>query len=88
MKIKGQRYEVGMLWSEQQLKISLGSALLIGAKIAKETKPEKLVSIASSKDTYLEIGFLKILDKVKEKCTLGKERHLPHHPVIKLIKLG
>ena len=60
-KFTGQRYEKGMLWSEPELQLSLGSALLIRATIPK--KPEffffKKSMYQQSVDTHMEKGFVK-----------------------------
>ena len=82
-KFTGERYEVGMLWSEpeptiEQLQLSLGSALHAGAKIPKGPKTEEFVSTVNSINVKVS----------GVKGTFGKEWFLPHNPVLNPNKPG
>ena len=76
-KFTGERYEVGMLWSEPEpnLPNSYSSAL---GQLYSNLKNLYQQSI----DTDVEKRFVKILDESKVKGTFGKEWYLPHHPVL------
>ena len=91
-KFTGERYEVGMLWSEPEpnLPNNYGSALgqLYSLERRFQRDPNLKELYQQSIDTDVEKGFVKILGKSEVKSTFGKEWYLPHHPVLNPNKPG
>ena len=91
-KFTGERYEVGMLWSEPKpnLPNNYGSALgqLHSLERRFQQNPKLKELYQQSIDTDVEKGFVKILGKSEVKSTFGKEWYLPHHPVLNPKKSG
>ena len=88
----GERYVVGMLWSEPEpnLPNNYGSALgqLYSLERRFQRDPNLKELYQQSIDTDIEKGFVKILGKSEVKGTFGKEWYLPHHPVLNPNKPG
>ena len=88
----GERYEVGMLWSETEPNLpnnynsALGQLYSLEQRFQREPKKKNLDQ--QSVDTDVEKGLAKILDKFKVKGTFLKEWYLPHHPVLNPKKPG
>ena len=86
----GERYEVGMLWSEPEpnLPNNYGSALgqlhSLERRFQRDPNLESLYQ--QSIDADVEKGFVEILNESEIKGTFGKEWYLPHHPVLNPIK--
>ena len=91
-KYTGERYEVGMLWSEPKpnLPNNYGSALGQLHSLERRFKrdPNLKELCQQSINTDVENGFVKIPVKPEIKGTFGKEWYLPHHPVLNPNKLG
>ena len=91
-KFTGERYEVGMLWSEPEpnLPNNYGSAIgqLYSLELRFQRDPNLKELYQQSIDTDVEKGFVKILGKSEVKGTFGKEWYLPHHPVLNPNKPG
>ena len=91
-KFTGERYEVGMLWSEPEPNLpnnygsALGQLYSLERRFQRDPKLKELYQ--QSIDTDVEKGFVKVLGKSEVKGTLGKEWYLPHHPVLKPNKPG
>ena len=87
-----ERYEAFMLWSEPQPNLrnnyisSLRQFHSLECKLQRDTNLNEIYQ--HSTDTYVEMGFAKILDTSEVKGNFGKEWHLSHHPVLKPIKPG
>ena len=85
-KITGERYEVGLLWSEPEpnLPNNYGSALgqLYSLERRLQKDPNLKGMYQHSIDTDVKKGFVKILGRSEVKGTFGKKRYLPHHPVL------
>ena len=85
-KFTGERYEVGMLWSEPEPNLPNNYGLALGQLYSLERKfqrdPNLKELFQQSIDTDVEKGFVKILGKSETKGTFGKEWYLPHHPVL------
>ena len=92
MKFTGERYEVGMLWSEPEpnLPNNYSSALgqLYSLKRRFQRDPNLKNLYQQSIDTDVVKGLLTILDESEVKGTFGKEWYLPHHPVLNPNKPG
>ena len=88
----GERYEVGMLWSEPEpnLPNNYGSALgqLHSLERRFQRDPNLKGLYQQSIDADVEKGFVKILNESEIKGTFGKEWYLPHHPVLNPNKPG
>ena len=82
----GERYEVGMLWSEPELNFpnncssALGQLYSLERRFQQDSNLKELYQ--QSIDTDVEKGFVKILGKSEVKGTFGKEWYLPDHPVV------
>ena len=91
-KFTGERYEVGMLWSQPEPNLSnnYGSALdqLYSLERRFQRHPNLKELHQQSIDTDVEKGFVKILGKLEVQGTFGKEWYLPHHPVLNPNKPG
>ena len=91
-KFTGERYEVGMLWSEPEpnlpnnYKSALGQLYSLERRFQRDTNLKNLYQ--QSIDTDVEKGFVKILDESEVKGNFGKEWYLPHHPVLNPNKPG
>ena len=85
-KLTGERYEVGTLWSEPEPNLPNNYSSALGLLHSLEQRFQKDPNLKSlyqqSIDTDVEKGFVKILGESEEKGTFGKERYLPHHPVL------
>ena len=88
----GERYEVGMLWSEPEPNLpnnyssAFGQFYSLERRFQRDPKLEQLYQ--QSIDTDIENGFVKILGKSEEKGTFGKEWYMPHHLVLNPNKPG
>ena len=91
-KFTGERYEVGMLWSEPEpnLPNNYGSALgqLHSLKRRFQRDPDLKSLYQQSIDADVEKRFVKILNESEIKGTFGKEWYFPHHPVLNPNKPG
>ena len=91
-KFTGERYEVGMLWSEPEPNLPNNYSSALGQLFSLERRFQKDPNLKSlyqqSIDTDVEKGFVKILDESEVKGTSGKEWYLPHHPVLNPNKPG
>ena len=91
-KFIGERYEVGMLWSEPEPNLPNSYSSALGQLYSLERRfqgdPNLKSLYQQSIDTDVEKGFVKILDESKVKGTLGNEWYLPHHPVLNPNKPG
>ena len=91
-KFTGERYEVGMLWSEPEpnLPNNYGSALSQLHSLERRFRrdPNLKSLYQQSIDADVEKGFVKILNESEIKGTFGKEWYLPHHPVLNPNKPG
>ena len=91
-KFTGERYEVGMLWSEPEPNLpnnygsALGQLYSLERRIQRDPNLKELYQ--QSIDTDVEKGFVKILGKSEVKGSSGKEWFLPHHPVLNPNKPG
>ena len=91
-KFTGERYEVGMLWSEPEPNLpnnynsALGQLHSLERRFQRDPNHKSLYQ--QSIDTDVEKGFVKILDESEVKGTFGKEWYLPHHPVLNPNKPG
>ena len=85
-KLTGERYEVGMLWSEAQPNLPNNYALALGQFYSLDRRLQKYPNLKEiyqqSIDADVEKGFVKILKKLEVRGTFGKEWYLPHHPVL------
>ena len=70
----------------EQLKLTLGSALLTGVKITKGPKPEEFVSIVN-RYRYRK-GIRKDIGRIRSESIFGKERYMAHHPLLNTNKPG
>ena len=88
----GERYEVGMLWSEPKLNLpdnydsALGQLYSVERRFQRDPNLKELYQ--QSIDKVIEKGILKILGKSEVKGTFGKDWYLPHHPVLDPNKPG
>ena len=88
----GERYEVGMLWSEPEPNLpnnyssALGQIHSLEGRLQRDPKLKELYQ--QSIDTDVERGFVKILGKSEVKGTFGKEWYLPHQPILNPNKPG
>ena len=86
------RYEVGMLWSEPETNLpniygsALGQLYSLERRLQKDPNIKEIYQ--QSIDADVEKGFMKILNKSEVRGTFGKERYLPHHPVLNPNKPG
>ena len=91
-KFTGERYEVGMLWSEPEPNLPNNYSSALGQLYSLEQRfqrdPNLKSSYQQSIDTAVEKGFVKILNEYEVKGIFGKERFLPHHPVLNPKKPG
>ena len=91
-KFTGERYEVGMLWSEPEPNLPNNYSSALGQLFSLERRFQKDPNLKSlyqqSIDTDVEKGFVKILNESEVKGTFGKEWYLPHHPVLNPNKPG
>ena len=91
-KFTGERYEVGMLWSEPEPNLPNNYSSALGQLYSLERRFQRDPNLKNlyqqSIDTDVEKGFLKILDESEVKGTFGKEWYLPHHPVLNPNKPG
>ena len=91
-KFTGERYEVGMLWSEPEPNLPNNYSSALGQLYSLERRFQRDPNLKNlyqqSIDTDVEKGFVKILDESEVKGTFGKEWHLPHHPVLNPNKPG
>ena len=91
-KFTGERYEVGMLWSEPEQILPNNYSSALGQLYSLERRFQRDPNLKSlyeqSIDTDVEKGFVKILEESEVKGTFGKERYLPHHPVLNPNKPG
>ena len=88
----GERYEVGMLWSEPEPNLPNNHSSALGHPYSLDQRFQRDPNLKSfyqqSIDRDVEKRFLKILDESKVKGTFGKEWYLPHHPVLNPNKPG
>ena len=91
-KFTGERYEVGMLWSETEPNLPNNYSSALGQLYSLERRLQRDPNLKNlyqqSIDTDVEKGFVEILDESEEKGTFGKEWYLPHHPVLNPNKPG
>ena len=91
-KVTGERYEVGMLWTEPEPNLPNNYSSALSQLHSLERRLQRDPNLKSlyqkSIDTDVEKGFEKILDESEVKGTFGKEWYLPHHPVLNPNKLG
>ena len=92
-KYTGERYEVGMLWSEPESNLptnNYGSALGQLYSLERRFQRDRNLKVLyqQSIDTDAEKGFVKILGKSEVIGTFGREWYLPHHPVLNPNKPG
>ena len=91
-KFTGERYEVGMLWSEPEPNLPNNYSSALGQLYSLERRFQRDPNLKSlyqqSIDTDEEKRLVKILDESKVKGTFGKECYLPHHPVLNPNKTG
>ena len=91
-KFTGERYEVGMLWSEPEPNLPNNYSSALGQLFSLERRFQKDPNLKSlyqeSVETDVKKGFVKILDESEVKGTFGKEWYLPHHPVLNPNKPG
>ena len=91
-KFTGERYEVGMLWSEPEPNLPNNYSSALGQLYSLERRFQKDPNLKNlyqqSIDTDVEKRFVKILDESEVKGTFGKEWYLPHHPVLNPNKPG
>ena len=91
-KITGERYEVGMLWSESEPNLpdnyspAFGQLYPLERRFQKDRHPKSLHQ--QSIDTNVEKEFVKILNGSEMNGTFGKEWYLPHHLVLNPSKPG
>ena len=91
-KFTGERYEVGMLWSEPEPNLpnnyssALGQLYSLERRFQRDPKLKNLYQ--HSIDTDVQKVFVKVLDGSEAKGTFGKEWYLPHHPVLNPNKPG
>ena len=85
-KFTGECYELGMLWSEQELNLPNNYSSALGQLYSLEQRfqsyPDLKNLYQQSVDTNVEKALVKILVESKLKGTFGKEWYLPHHPVL------
>ena len=88
----GERYQVGMLWSEPEPNLPNNYSSALGQFHSLERRFQRDPNLKSlyqqSIDTDVEKRFVKILEASDVKGTFGKEWYLPHHPVLKPNKPG
>ena len=88
----GERYEVGVLWSEPDPKLPVNYSAALGQLYSLERRFQRdlelKVMYQQTIDTDVEKGFVKILNESEVKGTPGKEWYLPHHPVLNPNKPG
>ena len=91
-KFTGERYEVGMLWSEPEPNLPNNYSSALGQLYSLERRFQRDPNLKNlyqqSIDTDVEKGFVKILDESEVKGTFGKEWYLPHHAVLNPNKPG
>ena len=91
-KFTGERYEVGMLWSEAETNLPNNFSSALGQLYSLERRfqgdPNLKNFYQQSIDTDAEKAFVKILNGFQVKGTFGKEWYLPHHPVLNPKKPG
>ena len=91
-KFTGERYEVGMLWSEPEPHLPNNYSSAVGQLYSLERRfqgdPNLKSLYQQSIDTDVEKRLVKILDESEVKGTFGKEWYLPHHPVLNPNKPG
>ena len=91
-KFTGERYEVGMLWSEPEPNLPNNYSSALGQLYSLERKFQREPNLKNlyqqSIDTDVEKGFVKILDESEVKGTFGKKWYLPHDPVLNPNKPG
>ena len=91
-KFTGERYDVGMLWSEPEPNLPNNYSSALGQLYSLERRFQRDPNLKSlyqqSIDTDVEKGFVKILDESNVKGTFGKEWYLPHQPVLNPNKPG
>ena len=88
----GERYQVGVLWSEPDPKLPVNYSAALGQLYSLERRfqrdPELKLMYQQTIDTDVEKGFVNILNESEVKGTPGKEWYLPHHPVLNPNKPG
>ena len=81
----GERYDVGMLWSEPEPILPNNYSSALGQLYSLERRFQRDPNLKSlykqSIDTDVEKEFVKILNGSEVKGSFGKEWYLPHHPV-------
>ena len=91
-KFTGERYNLGMLWSEPEPNLPNNYSSALGLLYSLERRFQRDPNLKSlyqqSIDTYVENGLVKILDESEVKGTFGKEWYLPHLPVLNPNKPG
>ena len=91
-KFTGERYEVGMVWSEPEPNLPSNYSSALGQINSLERRFKRDPNLKSlyqkSIDTDVEKGFVKILNESEVKGTSGKKWYLPHHPVLNPNKPG
>ena len=91
-KFTGERYEVGIFWTEPEKNLPNNYISALGLLYSQEQRLQREPNLKSlyrqSIDTYLEKGFVKISNQSKMRCTFGNEWYSPHHPVLNPKKTG
>ena len=90
--LTGERYEVGMLWSQPEPNLPNNYSSALGQLYSLERRFQRYPNLKSlyqqSIDTDVEKGFINILDESEVKGTFGNEWYSPHHPVLNPRKPG
>ena len=88
----GERYEVGMLWSEPEPNLTNNYSSALGQLYSLERRFQRDPYLKSlyqqSIDTDVENGLVKILEESEVKGTFCKQWYFPHHPVLNPNKPG
>ena len=88
----GERYEMGMRWSEPEPNLPNNYSWALGQLNSLERRFQRYQNLKrlyqQSIDTDVEKGFLKILDKSETKGTFAKEWYLQNNPVLNPTKPG
>ena len=92
MKFAGERYEVGIVWSDSEPNLPNNYSSDLGqlySMVQRFQRDPNLKSLYQQPiETNVERGFVKILDESENKGTFRKERYLPHHPLLNPNKPG
>ena len=86
-RFNGERYEVGLLWREDEVKLpnnfysALGQLKSLERRLQKDETLKKRYQ--ETIDTYVNAGYVRKVDQAEVNETKDKlQRYLPHHPVI------